>query len=401
MAGSMQAAEAAGRLSALLSLLALRRLLAVLQPLALLLLLPFRWRGRPGAVAVSAASEVAGGDAAAAASGGSSGKKGKLSSSAAAAVVLRVPAGSPMVAARRQASARREVAIRRAREAGREYELIPTPRGETLFTQCWWPHPPSSAIKPRALVVVMHGLNEHSGRYDHLARRLNEIGIKVYGMDWTGHGGSDGLHGYVQSLDHAVSDLKMYLKKVLAENPGLPCFCFGHSTGGGIILKAALDPEVETCISGIVLTSPAVRVQPAHPVIRVMAPVFALIAPRYQFTGSHRNGPPVSRDPEALKSKYTDQLVFTGSIRVRTGYEILRLTSYLQQHLHRIAVPMLVLHGADDLVTDPDGSRALYEQSSSTDKSIKLYDGLLHDLLIEPEKDKIMDDIVAWLSPRV
>ncbi|XP_062212226.1 uncharacterized protein LOC133913178 [Phragmites australis] len=387
MAGSMQAAEAAGRLSALLSLLALRRFLAVLQPLALLLLLPFRWRARPGAVAAAAVD--------AAAASGASGKKGK------AAVVLRVPAGSPMVAARRQASARREVAVRRVREGGREYELIPTARGETLFTQCWWPHLPSSTIKPRALVVVMHGLNEHSGRYDHLARRLNEIGIKVYGMDWTGHGGSDGLHGYVQSLDHPVNDLKMYLKKVLAENPGLPCFCFGHSTGGGIILKAALDPEVETCISGIVLTSPAIRVQPAHPIIRVMAPVFALIAPRYQFTGSHRNGPSVSRDPEALRSKYSDQLVFTGSIRVRTGYEILRLTSYLQQHLHRIAVPMLVLHGADDQVTDPEGSRALYEQSSSLDKSIKLYDGLLHDLLIEPEKEKVMNDIVAWLSPKI
>ncbi|XP_052150712.1 uncharacterized protein LOC127769050 [Oryza glaberrima] len=390
MAGSMQAAEAAGRISALLSLLALRRLIALLQPLALLLLLPFRWRGaRPGAAAAAAAADAV------AASVASGGKKGK------AAVVLRVPAGSPIVAARRQASARREIAARRAREAGREYELIPTHRGETLFTQCWWPHGSSSAIKPRALVVVMHGLNEHSGRYDHLARRLNDIGVKVYGMDWTGHGGSDGLHGYVQSLDHAVSDLKMYLKKILAENPGLPCFCFGHSTGGGIILKAMLDPEVDSCVEGIFLTSPAVRVQPAHPIIKVMAPVFALIAPRYQFTASHRNGPPVSRDPEALKAKYSDQLVFTGSIRVRTGYEILRLTSYLQQHLHRITVPMLVMHGADDMVTDPQGSQKLYEEASSSDKSLNLYNGLLHDLLIEPEKEKIMDNIVDWLSPRI
>lgn len=142
MAGSMQAAEAAGRLSALLSLLALRRLLAVLQPLALLLLLPFRWRARPGAVVAAVASS----DAAQSSASGSSGKtKGKASAS----VVLRVPAGSPMVAARRQASARREIAIRRAREGGREYDLIPTPRGETLFTQCWWPHPPASTIKPR------------------------------------------------------------------------------------------------------------------------------------------------------------------------------------------------------------------------------------------------------------
>jgi hypothetical protein len=139
MAGSMQAADAAGRLSALLSLLALRRLLAVLQPLALLLLLPFRWRSRPGAGAGAAA-------VASDAAPGASGKKGKAASSSS--VVLRVPAGSPMVAARRQASARREVAMRRAREAGREYELIPTARGETLFTQCWWPRP-SSTVKPR------------------------------------------------------------------------------------------------------------------------------------------------------------------------------------------------------------------------------------------------------------
>ena len=141
MAGSMQAAEAAGRISALLSLLALRRILAVLQPLALLLLLPFRWRGPARRHLGDALAEP---DAAASSSSAaSSGKKGK----AAAAVVLRVPAGSPMACARRQALARREAAVRRAREAGREYELVPTARGETLFTQCWWPHASSSIIK--------------------------------------------------------------------------------------------------------------------------------------------------------------------------------------------------------------------------------------------------------------
>ncbi|KAF7047565.1 hypothetical protein CFC21_056476 [Triticum aestivum] len=384
MAGSMQAADAAGRISALLSLLALRRILAVLQPLLLLLLLPFRWRAARQGDAAAADAVVS--------ASASSGKKAK------AAVVLRVPA----VCSRRQALARREAAMRRAREAGRDYELIPTARGETLFTQSWWPHASSSsAVKPRALVLVMHGLNEHSGRYDHLAKRLNAMDVKVYGMDWTGHGGSDGLHGYVQSLDLAVQDMKMYLKKISAENPGVPCFCFGHSTGGGIILKAVLDPEVDALVNGIILTSPAVRVQPAHPVVAALAPVFALIAPRYQFTGSSKNGPAVSRDPEALRVKYSDPLVFTGSIRVRTGYEILRLTAYLQQHLRRVTVPLLVLHGADDMVTDPEGSRRLHREASTPDKAIRLYDGLLHDLLIEPEKEVVLGDIVDWLSPRI
>lgn len=135
--------------------------------------------------------------------------------------------------------------------------------------------------------------------------------------------------------------------------------------------------------------------------MQALAPVFALIAPRYQFTGSSKNGPAVSRDPEALRVKYSDPLVFTGSIRVRTGYEILRLTAYLQQHLRRITVPLLVLHGADDMVTDPEGSRRLHREASTPDKAIRLYDGLLHDLLIEPEKEAVLGDIVDWLRPRI
>lgn len=135
--------------------------------------------------------------------------------------------------------------------------------------------------------------------------------------------------------------------------------------------------------------------------LQALAPVFALIAPRYQFTGSSKNGPAVTRDPEALRVKYSDPLVFTGSIRVRTGYEILRLTAYLQQHLRRVTVPLLVLHGADDMVTDPEGSRRLHREASTPDKAIRLYDGLLHDLLIEPEKEVVLGDIVDWLSPRI
>lgn len=278
----------------------------------------------------------------------------------------------------------------------REFSLFTTARGDVLFTQSWTP----VSVQTKALIVLMHGLNEHSGRYNHFAKLLNENGFKVYGMDWIGHGGSDGLHGYVHSLDYAVDDLKAFLGKVLAENPGFPCFCFGHSTGAAIILKALLDPKVETQIKGVVLTSPALHVQPSHPIVTVVAPVFSLLFPTYQFTAANKKGPPVSRDPEALRAKYSDPLVFTGSIRVRTGYEILRISSYLQQNLNKISTPFLVMHGTADTVTDPDGSQRLYDEASSTDKSIKLYEGFLHDLLFEPERDEIAKDIVDWFNSR-
>ncbi|KAL2539657.1 alpha/beta-Hydrolases superfamily protein [Abeliophyllum distichum] len=295
----------------------------------------------------------------------------------------------------------------------------------------------------RGLVLLMHGLNEHrfvckmhifisdsdalwvhfffwlffffsiflslhtyflfhnSGRYSDFAKQLNGYGIKVYAMDWIGHGGSDGLHAYVHSLDDAVTDMKMFLRKVLVENPRLPCFCFGHSTGGAIVLKAVLDPKVSECVSGIILTSPAVGVQPSHPIFAVLAPVFSFLLPRFQFSAANKQGIAVSRDPEALIAKYSDPLVFTGSIRIRTGYEILRITSYLQKNLSRLTVPFFVLHGIADSVTDPKASEKLYDEASSTDKTIKLYEGCLHDLLFEPEREEIKNSIISWLNSRL
>ncbi|MBA0820831.1 hypothetical protein Gohar_022309 [Gossypium harknessii] len=195
--------------------------------------------------------------------------------------------------------------------------------------------------------------------------------------------------------------MKMFLEKVLAENPGLPCFCFGHSTGGAIVLKAVLDPKIEAQVSGIILTSPAVGVQPSHPIFVVLAPVVSFLLPRYQVSVTNKKNMPVCRDPEALVAKYSDPLVYTGPLRVRTGYEILRTTSYLQQNMNRLRVPLLVLHGTDDTVTDPQASQKLYEAAASTDKTIKLFEGLLHDLLFELERETIMDDIIQWLNYRV
>ena len=135
--------------------------------------------------------------------------------------------------------------------------------------------------------------------------------------------------------------------------------------------------------------------------MQILAPIVSFLLPKYQVSAANKEGITVSRDPEALVAKYTDPLVYTGSIRVRTGYEILRITSCLQQNLHKLRVPLLVLHGSADSVTDPEASQKLYEEASSTDKTIKLYDGLLHDLLFEPEREDIMRDIIEWLNQRL
>ncbi|KAG7550333.1 Alpha/Beta hydrolase fold [Arabidopsis thaliana x Arabidopsis arenosa] len=270
-------------------------------------------------------------------------------------------------------------------------------RGNALFSRSWLP----ISGELRGILIIIHGLNEHSGRYSQFAKQLNSSNLGVYAMDWIGHGGSDGLHGYVPSLDYVVSDTEAFLEKIRSENPGVPCFLFGHSTGGAVVLKAASSPSIEDMLAGIVLTSPALRVKPAHPIVGAIAPIFSLVAPRFQFKGANKRGIPVSRDPEALLAKYSDPLVYTGPIRVRTGHEILRITAYLTRNFKYVTVPFFVLHGTEDKVTDPLASQDLYNQAPSVFKDIKLYDGFLHDLLFEPEREEVGRDIIDWMMKRL
>ncbi|XP_028052496.1 uncharacterized protein LOC114256980 [Camellia sinensis] len=270
-------------------------------------------------------------------------------------------------------------------------------RRNALFVRSWFPV--SGELK--GIMVVIHGLNEHSGRYADFARQLNSCNFGVYAMDWIGHGGSDGLHGYVPSLDHVVADTGAFLEKIKLENPGMPCFLFGHSTGGAIVLKAASYPHIEQMLEGIILTSPALRVKPAHPIVGAVAPLFSLVVPRYQFKGANKRGIPVSRDPAALLAKYSDPLVYTGPMRVRTGHEILRISSYLLRNFKSVTIPFFVLHGTADKVTDPLASQDLYEEAASEFKDIKLYEGFLHDLLFEPEREEVAQDIIDWMEKRL
>ncbi|GAB2223010.1 hypothetical protein Drorol1_Dr00017144 [Drosera rotundifolia] len=276
-------------------------------------------------------------------------------------------------------------------------ELFFGVRRNALFCRSWFP----AAGGLRGIVIIMHGLNEHGGRYAQFAKQLTSSNFGVYAMDWIGHGGSDGLHGYVPSLDHVVADTGAFLEKVKLDNPGVPCFLFGHSTGGAVVLKAASFPHIERMLEGVILTSPALRVKPAHPVVGVVAPIFSVVAPRFQFKGANKRGIPVTRDPAQLHAKYSDPLVYTGPIRVRTGYEILRISSQLMRNFKSVTVPFIVLHGTGDKVTDPLASQDLYNEAPSQFKDIKLYDGFLHDLLFEPEREEIAQDIIDWMEKRL
>lgn len=148
------------------------------------------------------------------------------------------------------------------------------------------------------------------------------------------------------------------------------------------------------------LLEPILKISP-DVILQAVAPLFSLVVPKFQFKGANKRGIPVSRDPAALLAKYSDPLVYTGPIRVRTGHEILRISTYLMRNFKSVHVPFFVLHGTADRVTDPLASQDLYNEAVSKFKDIKLYEGFLHDLLFEPEREEIARDIIDWMEKKL
>mmetsp|Transcript_23017 Transcript_23017/g.39555 ORF Transcript_23017/g.39555 Transcript_23017/m.39555 type:complete len:431 (+) Transcript_23017:190-1482(+) len=269
--------------------------------------------------------------------------------------------------------------------------FICSPRGKKVFVQQWLP-----GRKPKALVFISHGLNEHSGRYDHVARQLNEAGYAVFAWDHHGHGRSDGIRAYVERFDFIVDDAVQYVNRVQRNFPNTPTFMVGHSMGGSVAIQSSR--ALKGSLNGLVLSAPAVLIHPI-PILKKLAPIVATIAPT--LPSSPVPGKASTRCAKSALAKKQDPLVYKGPVRARTGYELIKTADNIQANMHTITVPFLVMHGTADSTTDPEGSKSLYRMAASHDKAIRLYNGLYHDLFHEAEKQLIVKDMVRWMDAHI
>lgn len=266
-------------------------------------------------------------------------------------------------------------------------------RGLRLAWQAWL-----SSADPRANILISHGLGEHSGRYGHVVDALSPHGYNVYALDHRGHGRSDGPRAYVGRLDYVVADLLQLLDQIEAEGRRAPMFLLGHSLGGCVALEFALRHQDR--LDGLALSGPVAALESASPAVRAVSRVFSVILPRLGIL--HVEPAEISRDPEVVADYERDPLVFHGKAPVRTIAEAAEAIESFPKRMARLRVPLLVMHGTDDRLSAPAGSRMVYEQAGSKDKTLKLYDGFYHEIFNEPapDRDRPLGDLAQWLNAR-
>jgi acylglycerol lipase len=266
-------------------------------------------------------------------------------------------------------------------------------KGVSLHYGQWYPDGPA-----RATVLVAHGYAEHSGRYQHVIEALVEAGYFVLAMDHRGHGKSDGERFNVERFDYFVKDLHRFVRLARDEQPELPLFMLGHSTGGLIAIHYVVQHEDE--LDGLVLSAPALSIgHRASPLLRKIGPIVARIAPSMRLVGGVESH--LSRDPEVQQLWDSDPLTHKGGAKARMANELYQASLKAQKQLHRINPPLLVMHGTADRATTPDLSQRLYEQARSEDKTLKLWDECWHEIFNEINKVEIVQYAIDWLDQQV
>jgi acylglycerol lipase len=264
--------------------------------------------------------------------------------------------------------------------------------GHEIYWRAWTPE------QPKAVVVLAHGLHEHSGRYAHVAERLNRSGYAVHTLDHAGHGRSGGTKGNVGSMAGVLDDFDRLRRTAQEQHPGLPLVVLGHSMGGLIAIDYLVSKGQEG-VAALAVSGAAVDTSSAGGVQRRLAPVIGRLAPNLGVLLLGADN--VSRDPAVVKDYENDPLNHNGKVRARTGAEMLLSVQRVVDGLPRITVPPLVMHGSEDKLVPVAGSRLIEETIGSPDKTLKIYDGLYHEIFNEPEQDQVLDDLVAWLDAHV
>ena len=259
----------------------------------------------------------------------------------------------------------------------------------TMFAQSWEPED-----APKALICLVHGLGEHSGRYAHVAQAFGRAGYALASFDLRGHGQSGGPRGHLPSFDAFMDDISEFHRQALEHFPGIPAFLYGHSLGGILVLNYVLRRKPD--FVGVISTGAGLRTALEEQKVKVtMARVLGTLMPATTIP-SGLDATTISRDTEVVKAYVNDPLVHD-KMSLGFGKIMLSEIQWTFDHAHEFSLPLLIMHGKEDRLGYPRGSEE-FAGLVPKNCTLKLWDGLYHELHNEPEKDEVFTFTINWMN---
>ena len=272
-------------------------------------------------------------------------------------------------------------------------KTILTSDGLCLRSFAW--QPPQMPV--RGVMVITHGIRDYALRYQRFAEQLTKQGFAVFAQDLRGHAHSGGERQRFNSMARMVEDTDMIVNEAKLRYPNAPLYVYGHSLGGLITTQYSLDHASK--LSGVVLSGAALkRPHSVSSFSASLAQIVAAVAPSLKVV--QVDDSEFSRDKAVMAALVSDPLVSRDKLPAGTAAAVLKAIADSQQRMSQLKLPLMVMYGTADSVNPIEGSQAFVQAVASTDKTLKVYPGVYHDMLNEPERDQIAADIVAWLLAR-
>ena len=248
------------------------------------------------------------------------------------------------------------------------------------------------------ILIIHHGLSEHSGRYEFLSHYFKDTSFKIYALDARGNGRSTGNRSYVNHFDEYVQDLEAFIDFVKEKESVDKVYLLGHSMGSLVTISYAKKNQ-NNLKSLVAIGFPAVIVDNSivFKIKRALAPILSILVPKLELPHdielSH-----LTHDEKIIDDFKKDTLR-NSSITARLGYEILRISKEIFNDIKKINIPIFILHGKEDKVTSYIGSEKLFHSIGSKNKKIRIYENLYHEILNESleDREKVIKDLKKWL----
>jgi alpha-beta hydrolase superfamily lysophospholipase len=259
----------------------------------------------------------------------------------------------------------------------------------SIFAREWRPE-----NEARAAVALVHGLGEHSGRYEYVADKLNRSGYGVVALDHRGHGRTGGIRGHFPSIEIVEDDIERLIQETSGRYPKKPVFLYGHSLGAMLSLYFGFTRKAD--LTGIIATSPFIAPgTPVPPVKLAFAKILYTLLPAMTLPNG-LDMDRLSHDPQIKKGYLEDPLVHS-QISARLGIDMLKTGTWLSAQTIQYPYPLFVMQGSDDTLVNPPATRTFAENLKG-DVTFRWWPGMYHELHNEIVKEEVLDCILEWIE---